>query len=462
MSPPGSNVAPMTDFSLLQSRVAGPVRTPADDDFAAAVSGFNLFFQNTPHAVVGVMSTADVAAAVAFAAANDLHITVQATGHGLHHTIEGGLLIDTSRLDAVTVDADARIATIGAGARWAAVVASAAPLGLAPVTGSSTNVGVVGYLLGGGLGPLSRSHGFSSDYLVSATVVTPDGEVVEASADTNPDLLWALRGGKGGFGVVTEIRLQLVDMPSLYAGSLMFPEPAIEAVLRGWIDYTKTADDRVTTSAAIYHFPPVEQLPPHLRGQTLISLRFAFPGERQEGEKLAAPLRALGPVIMDQLGALPTSDVALIHGDPTDPGPGWGRGALLNDLDGDFATVLLAAVGSGVQTPIMITEMRHLGAATRVDVAGGSSVGGRASGYTLSMIGAPNPALFDEVLPGVTQQLLDGIARWVSPETSINFVGEPDLATFVSAWPPATFERLEKLRAQLDPKGLMAYGPPRA
>lgn len=452
----------MTDFALLQSRVAGPVRTPADPDFAGAVAGFNLFFKNTPDAVVGVMSTADVAAAVAFAAANDLHVTVQATGHGLHHTIEGGLLIDTSRLDTVTIDADARTATIGAGARWAAVVASAAPLGLAPVTGSSTNVGVVGYILGGGLGPLSRSHGFSSDYLISATVVTPDGEVVEASADTNPELLWALRGGKGGFGVVTEITLALVEMPALYAGSLMFPEPSIDAVLRGWIDYTKTAPDDVTTSVAIYHFPPVEQLPPHLRGQTLISVRFAFPGNATDGEKLAAPLHALANPIMNTLAALPLADVATIHGDPSDPGPAWSRGLLLNGIDGDFATALLGAVGSGVQTPVMVTEIRHLGAATRVDVPEGSSAGGRASAYALSLIGAPNPALFAEVLPGVSQQLIDSIAAWVSPETNINFAGGPDLADFTRAWPAATFARLEAIRSRLDPKGLMAYGPARA
>ena len=450
----------MTSFETLQSRVAGPVRTPSDDGFIEAVSGFNLYFSNTPDAVVGVMSANDIVESVRFAAENDLTVSVQATGHGAHHLIDGGILLDTSRLDSVSIDQDARLAKIGAGTRWAAVVAAAAPLGLAPITGSSTNVGVVGYTLGGGLGPLARSHGFTSDYVRSARLVTPEGELVTASAEENPDLLWAIRGGKGGFGIVTEMTIELVELPSLYAGSVMFPEPVIESVLRTWIDYTKTADPRVTTSVAIYHFPDVEQLPPPMRGQTLAAVRFAFPGEANEGEKLAAPLRALSPVIMGQLGPLPLTDVALIHNDPADPGPGWSRGALLNDLDGDFAAALLGAVGPG--TPVMIAEIRHVGSATSHDVPSGSSVGGRASGYTLSLIGAPNPALFETVLPAASQQVLDAVAQWVSPETNINFAGTPDLDTFRAAWPPAIYERLEAIRAKYDPHGRMAYGPARA
>lgn len=452
----------MTSFELLQSRVAGPVRTPSDEGFAAAVSGFNLYYANTPDAVVGVMSAADVAESLTFAAQNGLTVSVQATGHGAHHLIDGGLLIDTSRLDSVTIDADARTATVGAGARWASVVAAAAPHGLAPITGSSTNVGVVGYTLGGGLGPLARSHGMSSDYVRSAQVVTPAGEIVTASADENPDLLWAVRGGKGGFGIVTELTLALAHVPSLYAGNLTFPAPAIESALRTWIEYTKTADDRVTSSVAIVHFPDVGFVPEPMRGQTLMSLRFAYPGDVAEGERLAGPLRALGPVVMGALGPLPLTDVGLIHNDPAEPALAWGRGAMLNDLDDDFATAFLGLVGPGAQTPLMAAELRHIGAATHRDVPEGSSAGGRASGYTLQLIGAPDPTLFESVLPAAAQGLLDAIDRWVSPEMTINFVATHDLESFRAAWPPAVFERLEAIRNQYDPQRLLAYGPQRS
>jgi FAD/FMN-containing dehydrogenase len=223
----------MADFSLLASRVSGPVLTPADGGFAEEVSGQNLAFSHTPEVAVGATSADDVAEAVKFADANGLHVSVLATGHGSHAVVSSGMLITTRRLDRVTVDAQARLATIGAGARWGAVVAAAAQHGLAPITGSSTNVGVVGYLLGGGLGPLSRSHGFSSDYLRSVTIVTADGETVVAD---DGDLFWALRGGKGGFGVVTEVVLGLVPIDHLYAGALVFEEQHIETVLRAWVD----------------------------------------------------------------------------------------------------------------------------------------------------------------------------------------------------------------------------------
>ncbi len=165
---------------------------------------------------------------------------------------------------------------------------------------------------------------------------------------------------------------------------------------------------------------------------------------------------------MGALGTLPLTDVGLIHNDPAEPGMSWGRGALLNDLDDEFATTFLGLVGSGAQTPIMAAELRHIGAATHHDVPEGSSAGGRASGYTLQLIGAPDPALFDSVLPAAAQGLLDAIGRWVSPEMTINFVATHDLESFRAAWPPAVFERLEAIRNQYDPQRLLAYGPQRS
>lgn len=450
----------MTDISPLRSTVSGPVLTPSDDGFAAETTGFNLFYAHTPEVVVGATSVADVATAVAFARDNGMPVRMLATGHGSHALITDGVLINTSRLTELSITDG--VATIGAGLRWGAVVAAGAELGLAPITGSSANVGVVGYILGGGLGPLARSHGFSSDYLLGATVVLASGEVVHASATENADLFWALRGGKGGFGVVTSVEVQLVPLPSLYAGSWVFPEGDIEPVLRGWIDWTATAEPDVTTSIAIIHFPPVEQVPEIFRGKTLAMLRFAYPGDAARGEQLAAPLRALGTPMMDGVRPLPLADVAQIHNDPTDPSPAYSSGALLNGLDQEFATALLRAAGPGVQSPIMVTEVRHIGSATSHDVPEGSSVGGRASGFTLSLIGAPNPALFETVLPGATSAVLGSFAAWLSPETTVNFAGGASAADFPKSWPAATFARLASIRAAVDPQATFAYGPKEA
>lgn len=448
----------MTDFAALRTAVSGPVLTPSDEGFAAETTGFNLAFPHTPEVVVGVSSVDDAVAAVAFAAAHRMPVRALATGHGSHVLVTDGMLVTTSRLDELSIDSATGVATIGAGARWGAVVAAAAELGLAPVTGSSTNVGVVGYLLGGGLGPLARSHGFSSDWLRGATVVLASGEVVHASATEHPDLFWALRGGKGGFGLVTSVELQLAPVPSLYAGALVFAEEHIETVLRGWLDWTRSAPDDVTTSMAVVHFPPFEQVPEAFRGKTLAMLRFALPGSATEGEALAAPLRALAPVMMDGVASLPLAQVATIHNDPSDPSPGWSRGALLSDVDDEFASAVLAVSGAGTRGPVMVTEVRHIGAATRHDVPEGSAVGGRASSYTLSLIGVPDPALFAEALPAATDALLASLAPWLSPETNINFSGYPDPADYRRSWSAETFARLAAVRASVDPEGVFAYG----
>ena len=200
--------------------VTGPVLTPDEEGFADEVVPHNRAVVNSPDVVVGATSTQDVVAAVRWAAEQGVPLTVLATGHGATTPVTSGVLLTTRRLGGVDVDPDTRVATIGAGARWTDVVPVADAHGLTPVAGSSTHVGVVGYLLGGGIGPFARSHGYSSDRLESLTVVTGTGDVVEASADEHPDLFWALRGGKVGLGVVTQVRLRLVALPELYAGSL--------------------------------------------------------------------------------------------------------------------------------------------------------------------------------------------------------------------------------------------------
>lgn len=444
----------------LAALVSGPVLEPADPGFAAEVSGFNLAVTHTPQLVVGAASQADVVAAVRYAAANGLGVRVLATGHGDHESVTDGLLITTRRLDALTVDAAAGTATIGAGVPWSAVIAAAAPHGLAPVTGSASSVGAVGYLLGGGLGPLARSHGFSSDYLLGATVVTAGGDVVDASPEGDAELFWALRGGKGGVGVVTEVRARLVPLPELYAGSLTFDAPHVESVLRGWIEWTATAPADVTTSALLIRFPDLEFLPPHLRGRFLLTLRFAFPGSAADGERVASPLRALAPIDTDALGPMALTDVAQIHADPSDPVPSWGWGALLAPLDQDFATELTTLFHPTSPLPFLGIELRHLGAATTTDVAEGSSVGGRDAAFTIHVLGAPDPSLHAEVLPRAAAGFAEAIRAWIAPHTNIHFTSHtPSAAEFATAWPEQTRVRLEELRRRIDPHGVFPFGP---
>jgi FAD/FMN-containing dehydrogenase len=225
----------------LAAVVTGPVLRPGDDGFADEVAPHNRAIENRPDVVVGATSAQDVVAAVRWATEQGVPLTVLATGHGATTPVTSGVLLTTHRLRGVTIDPVTRVATIGAGSVWTDVVPAADASGLTPVAGSSTNVGVIGYLLGGGVGPFARSHGYSSDRVESFTVVTGTGEVVKASADDHPDLFWALRGGRSGLGIVTQVRLRLVAMPELYAGALFFDAEHIETVLRGWLAQRMTS-----------------------------------------------------------------------------------------------------------------------------------------------------------------------------------------------------------------------------
>jgi hypothetical protein len=343
--------------------------------------------------------------------------------------------------------------------QWAAVIAAAAELGLAPIAGSSVTVGVVGYLLGGGLGPLARSHGFSSDRIRDAELVLASGEIVHANAEENTDLFWALRGGKGGFGVVTELQIELVELPTLYGGSLFYDEEHIEGALRAWVAYTAIADPRVSTSAAIIRFPGLPFIPDPFRGRTVLTVRFAYPGDTAAGEALAAPLRAAAPVYLDLLGEMPAAQIGMIHNDPPDPTVGWTTGCLLDGVDDEWVSTVLRHAGAGKDFPFVATEVRHLGSATATDVAGGSAVSGRASGFTFNLVGAPNPDLFENVLPQAAGALVGALAPWISPVTNVNFTAHfGSRAEFEAAWPAETFAKLVDVRRQFDPDGLFVYG----
>jgi FAD/FMN-containing dehydrogenase len=423
---------------------------PDDPSFAAATSGFNTAVQHTPDLVAAVESAEDAVEAVRLAREEGWPIAVQVTGHGAHAAVTSGLLVTTSGLDDVRVfDGHARL---GGGTRWGAVVPLAAEQGYLPIAGAAPTVGAAGLLLGGGLGPLARSHGFASDHLVGATVVTGRGEVVDASDPAHADLLWALRGGKYGLGLVTELRVRLAGLPRLYAGSLFFAEDDIEKALRGWIDWTAGADPRVTTSVAIIRFPPFDAVPAPFRGRRLLSLRFAFPGAG-EGEALAAPLRAVAPVYLDALGDMPPTDVARIHSDPTDPGPSWVYGALLGSADQDLATAVLDRAGD---SPFISVELRHLGGAVARDVESGSAVGGRGGAFSIGVVGV-DPRQFTTELPEAAERLTVSVQPWLSAENNVNLMGLPATAERLAAcWPADTFRRLAEVRRAYDPDGVFA------
>ncbi|WP_432946896.1 FAD-binding oxidoreductase [Kribbella sp. CA-253562] len=440
---------------------AGPVLGPSDDGFADEVAAQNTAVRHTPDVAVGITSDEDAAAVVRIAAAAGVPVRVLATGHGSAVPVADGILVTTRRLGGVSIDASRRIARIGAGCRWAEVIAAASEHGLAPIAGASDNVGCIGYVTGGGLGPLARTFGFSSDWARSFRLVTADGTVRTASAEENPDLFWALRGGKSGFGIVTSMEFELVELSTLYGGSVFFDADQIAPVFSAWVDWTKTLPESATSSAIILRLPPLEFIPEPLRGKTVLSVRFAHVGASTAGERLFQPIRDTAPALIDSVQEMPASRIADIHNDPRDPGPGWDRGHLLTDLDAEFVSAFLGAAGPDQQVPFVAIEIRHLGGAVARDVPEGSAVGGRGAAYTFIMIGVPDPKLFDSVLPPAAEALLAPLQPWISPEHNVNYAGGLTVpGAYEACWPAETFQRLAEIRSSYDPAGVFPYGPP--
>ncbi len=294
------------DLDRLADRLTGRVLLAGTDAYAAAATPWNVAVRSSHLAAVEVADAADVATVVRFAAETGLEVAVQATGHGAYATDRPSLLVLTHRLDEVTVDAQARSVRVGAGVQWSAVIAAAAPHGLAGLAGSAPNVGVVGYVSGGGHGPLSRTFGWACDRVTAFDVVTGDGEQRRATPTENVALYWGLRGGKGALGVVTALEMDLVPLAEMYAGCLYFDGADAPAVLRAWAQWAPSLPAAGNTSLAVLRLPDLPSVPPPLAGRTTVAVRYAWVGDAAEGEAAVAPMADVAPVVFGVSGSCPT------------------------------------------------------------------------------------------------------------------------------------------------------------
>ncbi len=271
---------------LLARTVKGPVLDPGSDGFAGETAAFNLAADNQPAIAVGATEAADVAAAVRAAAERGLPVSVQSTGHGATAGVREGVMLCTRRMNGLQLDPERRTARVEAGVVWRQVIEAAAPYGLAPLNGSSSGVGVTGFATGGGLPLIGRPFGFAADHVCSLEMVTADGAIRHVDASSDPELFWAVRGGGGGFGIVTSMEIDLVPVRTIYGGSIYFPGEAAEHVLHAYCEWTAAAPDEMTTAITLLRLPDLPDIPPPLAGRLSVSLRVAYTGGAAAGERL--------------------------------------------------------------------------------------------------------------------------------------------------------------------------------
>jgi hypothetical protein len=448
---------PSFDVSDLVSTVAGPVLTPGQPGYDQEVAGFNLAHRPAPAVVVGATGAQDVAAAITYAATAGVRLAVQATGHGLVDELRGTLLVTTHRIATVEVDPAARTATVGAGVRWRDVIDAAASHGLAPLCGSASSVGAVGYTLGGGTGLISRRYGFAADHVRSLVVVTGDGEVRRVDAEHEPDLFWAIRGGKVGFGVVTEMVIDLVPVTRLYGGGLFFPGAAAREVLQAWTAWASTLPDEVSTSVAMLRLPPDPHLPPPLQGAFVTHLRYADLGDAAQAEARLAPMRAAAPVVLDTVGELPYTAVDAVHLDPPVPLPAHDRGCTLGGLPPEAVEALVATNGDGSGSDLVLVEVRLMGGALAEPPEVPNAVPGRDSAYGLYALGVPAGPTAGTAA-GQVDRVIDALEPWHHGALP-NFLGHAEPGAWARMWPEPTRNRLVEVARRYDPTDVFGTTP---
>jgi hypothetical protein len=451
-----SDLSLICDPRDLGARCIGTVVTPGDEGWDAARQPWNLAVDQRPAAVAFPHDVDDVCAVVSYARERDMRVAVQATGHGAAALapLENTILLRTSRMIGVEIDPLRRRARVRPGTPWQHVVRAAGEHGLAALAGSSPSVGVVGDSLGGGIGWLSRKYGLQANSITAIELLAADGSFVRAGRDREPELFWALRGGGGNFGIVTAMEFALYPVAAVTAGALVWDWHESERVLERWAAWAIDAPDGITTSARILRLPPFPSIPAPLRGRQIVMIDGAFTGGSAAAHAALAPLRELRPEL-DTFAPMPTSSLVHLHGvgRPDSPTGSVSDHALLDGLTPAAVTAFVAVAGPGSSSPLVAAELRQLGGGLRRAPVEHGAMPTLEAAFALLAVGAARDAETGAAVEAHAHGLTEVMAPWSSQRSYLNFAGRPtDTRT---AFDAESHRRLEAVRAQVDPTGLL-------
>lgn len=443
----------------LRQQVSGEILSREHPAYEQLRRGWDLSIDHYPAYILLPHHAADIAAGVRFARASGLGVAVQSTGHGMLYPADDNLLIVTSRMTGVQVDAEARTAVVEAGVIWQQVLDAVTPHGLAPLLGSSPRVGVIGYMLAGGISWLGRRYGLGIDSLRRIDIVTADGVLRHTSPTENSDLFWALRGGGGNFGVVTAMEFDLYPVPVVYGGSLVYPKESAAAALRFYRDWIRTVPDEQSSSIGIFKFPPLERIPEVFRGKTLVIIWAAFAGSAVEGEQWLRPWLDWQAPVSNAFREMPFSEIASITNDPTDPMAQYCSSDMFDELP-DEAIDVIVRFASDDASPLTMNVLRHAGGAIARGAANAGAIGNRDASLYLFMGGAvPDPAVFENVKDYV-QNYRAALQPYIRGGVWMNFMngnGSGAQERIKEAYEPEAYERLIALKAKYDPDNMFRF-----
>ena len=437
----------------LRQGFSGEILLPEDAGYDEARKLFNAMIDRRPAIIAQCAGVQDVVGAVTFGRRLELEIAVRGGGHGVagKALTEGGLVIDLRRMNGVSVDPDARTATVAGGATMSHLDRATQPHDLATTGGRVSTTGVGGFTLGGGDGWLARKFGLACDNLLAAELVTADGSIVHASDNENPELFWAMHGGGGNFGVATSLTFRLHKLASVTALLLLWsPEKAPE-VLRVYRDYLETAPDEVGGGALYITAPPEDFVPEHLVDRLTFAMLVAYAGSETEARKVAAPLLALGHE-GEMIAEMPYADLQCMLDDP----PGY-RNYWSAEYLKAFPDEALDLFCDRASDMIVPSPSQH------VLFPQGGAVARGPTDFPISWRHAPwvvhpfglweNPA-DDERGRQWTRRLREDLRPWASGNVYLNFIGDEGRERVIAGFGQENYQRLARIKAQYDPQNL--------
>ena len=438
----------MISTQQLASDFKGRVISPGDPDYDQARTVFVGGIDRRPAAIVRVADADDVARGIVLARENGLELAVRSGGHsGAGHGVsDGGLVLDLADMRALDIDVEGRTAWAETGLTAGEYTAAAGAHGLATGFGDAGSVGIGGITLGGGVGFLVRKHGLTIDNLLAADVVTADGELVRADAETHPDLFWAIRGGGGNFGVATRFKFRLHEVGTIVGGPLFLP--ATPDVITGFMAAAQAAPEELSAIVNVMPAPPLPFLPAEHHGRLVLMALMAYAGPADDGERALVPFRELAAPIVDMVGPMPYSEIYPPEEESYHPIAAI-RTMFLNDIDRRAAETIVEGLEAGT-APMRVTQLRVLGGAMARVPADATAFAHRSSPIMANVVAVyerpDERPVHEDWIAGLAAEL-----RQDDDGAYVGFLVDEGEERVRAAYPGGTWERLTSIKARYDP-----------
>jgi FAD/FMN-containing dehydrogenase len=449
------SVTAQPDLARLRGRLTGELITADHPEFDEARKVHDITVDRRPCAIVRAACAEDVAEAVRFARQHNLPLAVRSGGHSVSHVsmIEDAVVADLSALKGVTIDPEKRIAHVQPGATSGDLAPAAHAYGLALSTGDTSSVGMGGLTTGGGIGYMVRKYGLAIDNLLSAQVVTADGQIVTASVDEHPDLFWAIRGGGGNFGIITQFVFRLAPVGQVLGGALILP--ATKEVIRGYLEYSVKAPEDLTTMGDLMQAPQAPFIPEDRVGEPILMILTVWTGDIEDGERALAPLRALAEPVADTIAPMPYPAIYEYSEEVAAPHAAAVRSMFADDISDATIEALLEAVSNG--SPMDIVQLRGLGGAMASVGANETAFGNRDKPYLVLIVSCWfDPAEDARPHHDWTESLWDKV-RSDGSGVYVNFLENEGEDRIREAYGNANFARLAEIKAKYDPTNLFRF-----